>query len=116
MQNRTSKFDEIVKTNHGSACQVDHIRGGKVVEQLDITKGPGVTADRIGAALRTIEFESPDFTAPVTVFGSRVQMWGGVVIPATGLHEQINDSVNGWVGWDLNGLKVDGANALVIGP
>ena len=116
MQNRTSEFDDHVRTTHTSACQVDHIRGGKVVEQIDITKGPGVTADRIGAALRTIEFESPDFTSPVTPFGSRVQMYGGVVIPKTGLHQQINDSVQGWAGWDFNGLKVDGANALVIGP
>ncbi|HXJ27202.1 MAG TPA: hypothetical protein VNH17_15935 [Streptosporangiaceae bacterium] len=116
MQNRTSEFDDIVRTTHISACQIDHIRGGKVVEQFEVTTGPGVTADRMGAALRTIEFESPDFTSPVTVFGSRIQMWGGVVKPATGLHEQVNNAVNGWPGWTLVGLKVDGANALVIGP
>lgn len=119
MQNTTPDFDDIVRTTHISACQVDHIRGGKVVEQIEITKGPGVTADRIGAALRTIEFESPDFTVPVTPFGSRIQMWGGVVIPKTGLHETVNDSLHGWgvgTGWSLNGLKVDGAGALVIGP
>lgn len=116
MQNRTSTFDDIVRRSHTSACQVDHIRGGKVVEQLDITSGPGVTADRIGAALRTIEFSSPGFTSPVTVFGSRIQMWGGVVIPKTGLHEQINDATHGWAGWDFDGLKVNGSGAVVIGP
>lgn len=117
MQNRTSEFDDIVRSGVAiSACQVDHIRNGKIVEQIDVHAGPGVTSDRIGAALRTIEFESDQFTAPVTVFGSRIQMWGGVVKPATGLHEQVNDSVQGWAGWDLNGLKVDGSNALVIGP
>lgn len=116
MQNRTSEFDELVRTDHISACQVDHIRHGKVAETLDITSGPGVTADRIGAALRTIQFDSPDFTSPVTVFGSRIQMWGGIVKPKTGLHEQVNDSNHGWVGWDWNGLKVDGTGAVVIGP
>lgn len=116
MQNRSSEFDDIVRTDHTSACQVDHIRQGKVVETLDITSGPGVTADRIGAALRTIQFQSSDFTSPVTPFGSRVQMWGGVLIPRSGLHEQVNDATHGWAGWDWNGLKVDGTNAVVIGP
>lgn len=116
MQNISSDFADIVRVSHASACQVDHIRGGKVVEQITVHAGPGVTADRIGAALRTIEFESSDFDAPVTVFGSRVQMYGGVVIPKTGLHQQVNDPVQGWPGWSLNGLKVDGTNALVIGP
>lgn len=116
MQSTTSDFNDAVRTNHISACQVDHIRGGKVVEQVEVHSGPGVTADRMGAQLRTLQFESSDFTAPVTVFGSRIQMYGGVVIPKTGLHEQVNDSVQGWSGWSFNGLKVDGSNALVIGP
>jgi hypothetical protein len=119
VQNRTSEFDDIVRRSHASACQIDHIRGGKVVEQIEVTTGPGVTANRIGAALRTIQFESPDFASPVTVFGSRIQMWGGVVKPATGLHETVNDATHGWgvgTGWSLNGLKVAGDGSLQIGP
>lgn len=126
MRGISSDFADIVRSDHESACAVDLIKGGRVIANAPVHGGTGVTADRTGAQLRTIEIEIADADlipesqqSPVTPFGTRIQLWGGVVKPRTDLHEQVCDPVRGWSVSEagvMDGLTVNGSGRLCIGP
>jgi hypothetical protein len=128
VQGRTFEFDATVSKPHRAISRVDLIQDGKVVNQLAVHAG-SVTADRTAAQMRSfqVEVSDPDgtltpegMTSQLAPFGTRVQIWRGVRIDNTQTVTGFYNAANLWTPHTptgvMNGVKIDTAGSLVLGP
>lgn len=129
MQGFSLDFAETYLNDHTAVVLVNVIRNGKVVATLEVHAG-SVNADRLGAQLRTMQFEIIDRDGTLTPtgmssllapFGTRVQLYRGLRINNVETLSAVYGGGNSsWTPQTptgvMNGVKIDGSGSLILGP
>jgi hypothetical protein len=124
MQPTSSAFQAVIQGSHQSVCRVDIIRNGSVVMQLPIVDG-SVTADRTAAQMRQFDatltdpdgtLTPADMSAVLAPFGTRAQLWRGVLIVNIDAVQDVDNSAATFSQGTNNGTIGDPVSgALILG-
>lgn len=128
MQGISSDFETTVQKPHTAIVAAQAIQNGKVVANLELHAG-SVTADRTAAQMRTMQFEIIDrdgtlapegMTSLLAPFGTRIQLYRGVRVKNVAVQSAVYNAANPWTPRTstgvMNGVKIDAAGNLVLGP
>lgn len=128
MQPCSERFDKQIVRSRIGGLQANLIEDGKVVAELPVTGGSGVTEDRNASNLRTAEIEFPDPKHQIDVaalpLGTLLQILSGVWLPNVVFHTAEHKDAASWQVSNLPGspgvmcsVTVDEDGALTLfGP
>lgn len=115
MQPTSLAFQTTVAGSHQSICRFDVIQNGKVVASLPIVDG-NVSADRTAAQMRAFSAVIADVDGSLTPadisgllapFGTRCQIYRGVVIPNVVMVVDLDNSAVTFAEGNNNGTYAD---------
>lgn len=124
MQPTSSAFQAAIQASHQAVSRCDIIQNGSVVMQLPIVAG-SVSADRTSAQMRRFDatladpdgtLTPADMSAVLAPFGTRAQIWRGVLITQVDAVQDIDNSAatfnqgtnNGTIGDPVTGSLILG--------